>query len=73
MPGVISLDAIGTFEKDAVNIGTSGGNVLNAAGFPIAFPANTFLKATLSNQTAFMLLGKWSFGSTSWDPIRRWW
>jgi predicted porin len=68
VPGVISLDFIGTFEKDAVNITDGyGGGVLGPAqtmvnGWPTSFPG-AYLKATLSNQTAFMALAKWSFGS----------
>jgi hypothetical protein len=70
VPGVISLDVIGTFEKDAVNItDIYPGQVVSATGWPTNFPAaGAGLKATLSNQTSFMALGKWTFGSTSADP-----
>jgi predicted porin len=68
-PGTLSLDAIGTWEKDAVNISDVYGGgplgaaqVVNAAGFPTTFPG-AGLKATISNQTAFMALSKYSFGS----------
>jgi hypothetical protein len=73
VPGVISLDVIGTFEKDAVNISdVYGGGIFGAAqtlvgGWPVNFPG-AGLKATISNQTAFMALAKWTFGSTSADP-----
>jgi hypothetical protein len=63
-PGVLSLDAIGTYERDAVNISMFyPGQVLNANGTPITFPATGANKATLSDQTAFMALAKYSFGS----------
>jgi hypothetical protein len=62
VPGVISLDAIGTFEKDAVNWSTLFPGQGIANGWPTTFPAGG-LKATLSNNTAFMALAKWSFGS----------
>ncbi len=59
VPGVISLDFIGTWEKDAFNIGASYlGQAVNSAGWPTSFPASAFLKATISNQTAFMALAK---------------
>ncbi len=75
VPGVISWDLIGSFERDAVNIGTAfvgtGGN--NAAGWPTTFGGplvpvaggfdGSGLKATVSNQLAGMALLKWSFGS----------
>ena len=63
-PGVLSLDAIGTYERDAVNISMIyPGQVINAAGYPTTFPATGANKATLSDQTAFMALAKYSFGS----------
>jgi hypothetical protein len=77
VPGVISLDFIGTFEKDAVNISDSygcgaatpqcaalGAAQTNINGWPTSFPG-AYLKATISNQTNFMALAKWTFGSTS--------
>jgi hypothetical protein len=66
--GVISLDVIGTFEKDAVNISAMYPGQLTPGGWPTTFPADAALKATLSNQTAFMALAKWTFGSTSAAP-----
>jgi predicted porin len=68
-PGVLSLDAIGSYIVDAVNIGPSGGST-NAGGVPVApFPANTFLQATISNQTSFMALAKYSFGTGADQPM----
>jgi predicted porin len=67
VPGVISLDAIGTFEKDAVNISNVYPGQATPGGWPTTFPAG-YIRATLSNQTAFMGLAKWTFGSTSADP-----
>jgi hypothetical protein len=60
VPGVISLDVIGSYIVDAVNIGPSGGatTVNGVPGAP--FPANTFLQATISNQTSFMALAKYA-------------
>jgi predicted porin len=68
--GTLSLDVIGTFEKDAVNIGTTFPGQTFVNGWPTSFPAGPLgsgLKATISNQTAFMVLAKYSFGSWS-DP-----
>jgi Gram-negative porin len=79
--GILSLDVIGTFERDAVNITDSYGcngalpqcGALGPAqvlvnGFPTTFPG-AFLKATLSNNTAFMALAKYSFGSWAPAPV----
>jgi predicted porin len=70
IPGVISLDVIGTYEKDAVNWSTTfpgqtlvGGTPAGANPFPVGG-----LKATISDQTAFMALAKWSFGSWGNTP-----
>jgi hypothetical protein len=68
LSGVISLDFIGTFEKGAVNISAMYPGQLTPNGWPTTFPADAALKATLSNQTAFMALAKWTFGSTSAGP-----
>ncbi len=60
-PGVLSVDAIGSYVKDAVNIGpTSLGTVSTPSGMPITFPATTFLQATISDQTSFMALAKYA-------------
>ena len=70
VPGVISWDLIGTYEKDAVNWTTlfpaALGNANNTAGWPTAFGPGG-LKATISNNLAGMALLKWSFGSWG-DP-----
>jgi Gram-negative porin len=72
-PGILSLDVFGVYEKDAVNISDVYGcaapcsarfgaaqTIVN--GWPTTFPA-AFLKATVSNQTSFMAVAKYSFGS----------
>jgi len=60
-PGVLSLDAIGSYVVDAVNIGPSGG-ATTVGGVPMApFPPTTFLSAQISNQTSFMALAKYTF------------
>jgi len=71
VPGVISLDFIGTFEKDAVNWSMMYPGSTNVNGFPGGakpFPADAAIKATISNQTAFMALAKWTFGSWGNTP-----
>ncbi len=65
-PGILSLDALATWEKDAVNIGT-GGNTVGANGYPTAFGPG-YLKATISNNLAYMALAKYSFGSWGNTP-----
>jgi hypothetical protein len=69
-PGVLSLDVIGSFIKDAVNIGPSQfpANPTNGSGTPVAPFTPSYLKATVSNQTSFMALAKYAFGSVSADP-----
>ncbi|MDR3423125.1 MAG: hypothetical protein P4L80_18130 [Xanthobacteraceae bacterium] len=67
-PGTLSLDVIGTWEKDAVNIGTTFPGQATAGGWPTTFPGGVAaalgsgLKATISNQTSVMALAKYSFG-----------
>jgi hypothetical protein len=61
--GTLSLDVIGTFEKDAVNLSMMYPGQATPLGWPTTFPADAAIKATLSNQTAFMALAKYSFGS----------
>src|SRR5579863_3382234 len=68
VPGVISWDIIGTYERDAVNIGTKFVGATQINGWPGGanpFPGGAFsgLAATLSNNLAGMALLKWSFGS----------
>ncbi|MGA3309458.1 MAG: porin [Xanthobacteraceae bacterium] len=67
-PGTLSLDAIATFAKDAVNIGPTGGTPPQNGVLPITFPAQ-YLAATISNQTGVMALAKYSFGSWSQAPV----
>jgi predicted porin len=63
-PGVLSTDFLGTYERDAVNWQLTGTGADYVLGVPLTtFPANTYLKATLSNNTSFMALAKYSFGS----------
>jgi predicted porin len=68
-PGVLSLDVIGSFDKDAVNIGPSGGSGGNTpSGMPTTFNSSTFLQATISNNTSVMALAKYTFGSFASAP-----
>jgi predicted porin len=68
--GTLSLDVIGTFEKDATNIATASATAWNTLGWPTAFPGGPaeYLKATLSNQTAVTVLAKYSFGTWGNTP-----
>jgi hypothetical protein len=67
--GVLSVDVIGVWEQDAVNVTPIyPGQVLNTAGTPVTFPADAALKATLSNQTSVMTVAKYSFGSWGTPP-----
>ena len=68
-PGLLSVDAIGSYVANAVNIGPAGGSA-SVLGVPVApFAPTTFLSATLSNNTAFMALAKYAFGSWGNQPI----
>jgi predicted porin len=58
--GLLSLDAIYKWEKDAVNLSLSG--VSNAAGVPIAPYLPQTLTATISNNQNVMLAAKYSVG-----------
>jgi hypothetical protein len=60
-PGVLSLNAIGMYVKDAVNIGPAGWGA-NALGWGTGVGA-AYLKATLSDNTSFVAEAKYSFGS----------
>ncbi|HXL66543.1 MAG TPA: hypothetical protein VN938_15960 [Xanthobacteraceae bacterium] len=63
-PGTLSVDVVGSYERDAVNISAMyPGQVVNFQGTPTTFPADAALKATLSNQTAVSVAAKYSFGS----------
>ena len=73
-PGIFSWDVVGTWEKDAVNIGTTfpGQTLVNgypggANPFPSG-PAGSGLKATISNNTSVAVLAKYSFGSWGNTP-----
>jgi hypothetical protein len=71
--GTLSLDVLGTYEKDAVNISTTFPGQTFAGGWPTSFPAGVApalgsgLKATISDNTSIMALAKYSFGSWG-DP-----
>jgi predicted porin len=58
--GLLSLDAIYKWEKDAVNLSLTG--VSNAAGVPIAPYLPQTLTATISNNQNVMLLSKYTVG-----------
>jgi hypothetical protein len=63
-PGVLSVDLLGAYERDAVNWSTlfPGQAFFGTSGTPITFPAGG-LKATVSNNTSGMIVAKYSFGS----------
>ncbi len=66
-PGILSWDVVGTWERDAVNIGTTFPGQTSVNGWPTDFPsgpAGSGLKATLSNNTSVTALLKYSFGSS---------
>jgi predicted porin len=65
-PGILSLDVLGAYERDAVNWSTLFPGQVLANGTPITFPAGG-LKATISNNTSGMVVAKYSFGSWG-DP-----
>lgn len=67
-PGTLSLDAIATFAKDVPNIGPTGG-ANGANGVPLVPATPQYLSATISNQTGFMALAKYSFGSWANQPL----
>ena len=75
-PGVLSLDVVGTWERDAVNIGTTFPGQKTDLGWPTTFPGGFFagcaacsgLKATLSDNTSVAVLAKYSFGSWANTP-----
>jgi predicted porin len=57
--GVLSVDAIYSYVKDAVSI-TLSGNPTNSNGLPIAPFLPQFLTATISNDTSVMALAKYT-------------
>jgi len=61
VPGVISIDLLAEFDRDAVNIGTNypAGPTLSSGGLAIGNFQPAFLTATVSNQTSFMALLKY--------------
>jgi predicted porin len=63
-PGVLSVDLLGAYERDAVNWSTlfPGQAFFGTSGTPTSFPAGG-LKATVSNNTSGMIVAKYSFGS----------
>ena len=75
-PGIFSWDIVGTWEKDAVNIGTTFPGQTTALGWPTSFPSGfsagcaacSGLKATISNNTSIAVLAKYSFGSWGNSP-----
>jgi hypothetical protein len=71
-PGTFSVDFVGTYERDAVNISMAYGGgflgaaqVVNAQGTPTTFPLG-YNKATLSDNVTLSVMAKYSFGS--WGP-----
>jgi predicted porin len=58
-PGILSLDAIVDYNKDAVNLSLAGAPT-NAQGVPIGTMLPQILTATISNNTSVMALGKYS-------------
>jgi hypothetical protein len=70
-PGTLSVDVFGAFEKDAVNWSTTFPGQTTVNGWPTSFPSTinaagtlgSGLRATISNNTSFMAVGKYSFGS----------
>jgi len=60
-PGVLSLDVIGGYNKDAVNLSLSGAPT-NASGVPIAPFLPQTMTATISDNTNVMALAKYVTG-----------
>jgi hypothetical protein len=63
-PGVLSMDFLGAYERDAVNWSTlfPGQTFFGTSGTPLTYPAGG-LKATISDNTSGMVVAKYSFGS----------
>ncbi len=66
-PGVLSLNVIGMYVRDAVNIGPAGWGTNAATGLGTGIGA-AYLKATLSDNTSFVAEAKYSFGSWGNTP-----
>ncbi|MGP0060733.1 MAG: porin [Beijerinckiaceae bacterium] len=60
-PGVLSVDAIVDYNKDAVNLALSGA-ATNAAGLPTGTMLPQTMTATISNNTSVMALAKYQVG-----------
>jgi len=64
--GVLSLDVLGAYEKDVSNWSTLFPGQKLDLGWPVTFPSGPLgsgIKATISDNTSFMALAKYSFGS----------
>jgi predicted porin len=61
-PGLLSVDFLGAYERDAVNWSTLFPGQVFSDGTPLTFPAGG-LKATISDNTSGMVVAKYSFGS----------
>ena len=62
-PGVLSLDGIYGYARNAVNLGLSGGGGPYIGSSPLTpFTPQTTLTATLSNNTVWMALAKYTVG-----------
>jgi predicted porin len=57
--GGFSIDAVGSYARDAVSLSSYAGS-----GLPTGYNPNTILKATLSNNTGFMVAAKYK-----WDAM----
>ncbi len=58
--GTLSLDAIGSYVRDAVSLGLSGNPTVNGVPVPPFLPQT--LTATISDDSSVMLLGKYTNG-----------
>jgi predicted porin len=82
--GVLSLDGVGGYAKDAVSVSTFTGTCATltkgpfkgqtgcASGIPNFYNTDD-LKATLSNNTGFMLLSKYKLGPLTLSGGYEWW
>lgn len=59
--GTLSLDAIGSYVRDAVSLGLSGNPTINGTPIPPFLPQT--LTATISDDSSVMLLGRYTNGS----------
>ena len=66
-PGMLSMDVVGTYERDAVNIAAMyPAQALNANGTPTTFPADAAAQGNALQPGHRLRAGKYSFGS--WGP-----